>query len=95
MQLKNYVYFAGTDGGAAAICSRERETTKGKFNQRRKGDIERFTCGGNTYPVRNASWHTGRTNADQPANLQTEDPVFAVIAITPTHHHKRRQITER
>jgi len=79
---ENYVYFAGTDGGAAADLFQGTRDDKGKLTNAGKAISNRFTCGGNYISGCGTQvGTTGRTNADQPAKLANGDPVFAVIAI--------------
>ena len=79
---ENYVYFAGTEGGAAADLFQGTRDDKGKLTNAGKAISNRFTCGGNYVSGCGTQvGTTGRTNADQPANLANGDPVFAVIAI--------------
>lgn len=79
---ENYVYFAGSDGGAAADLFKGTRDDKGKLTDKGKAISNRFTCGGNYISGCGTQvGTTGRTNAEQPANLANGDPVFAVIAM--------------
>jgi RHS repeat-associated protein len=78
---ENYVYFAGTDGGAVADLFQGTRDKKGKLNDDGKAISNRFTCGGNYVSGCGTQVGTaGRANSEQPARLANGDPVFAVIA---------------
>jgi RHS repeat-associated protein len=78
---ENYLYFAGTDGEAAADLFQGSRNEKGKLTSDGKRRAERFTgTGRETTGVGTLVGTTGRPDALQPANLANGDPIFAVIA---------------
>jgi RHS repeat-associated protein len=78
---ENYVYFAGTDGGAVADLFKDTRNGNGKLNENGKRVSNFFTCGGDLKGGCGIqSGTTGRPMTDQPADLANGDTVFAVIA---------------
>jgi RHS repeat-associated protein len=78
---ENYLFFAGTDGAAAADLFQGTRDAKGKLTDAGKDVSNSFTCGGNLIAGCGTAVGTaGRAGAKQPANLANGDPVFAVIA---------------
>jgi RHS repeat-associated protein len=78
---ENYLFFAGTDGAAAADLFQGARDAKGKLTNEGKSISNSFTCGGNLVAgCGTAVGTTGRYGSKQPANLANGDPVFAVIA---------------
>jgi RHS repeat-associated protein len=78
---ENYVYFAGTDGGAVADLFQGTRDGKGRLTDAGKLISNRFTCDGRLSGCGTQGGTTGRPNTDQPANLANGDAVFAVIAL--------------
>ena len=78
---ENYLYFAGTDGGAAANLFEGTRDKKGNLTDKGKSISTRFKCGGNYISGCGTQIGTsGRPNSTEPAKLANGDPVFAVIA---------------
>ncbi|HEV2704922.1 MAG TPA: RHS repeat-associated core domain-containing protein, partial [Pyrinomonadaceae bacterium] len=77
---ENYLYFAGTDGTAAADLFQGSRNERGRVTQLGRNRADDFT--GNNEQGRGGSLvgTSGREHTLQPANLANGDPVFAVIA---------------
>jgi RHS repeat-associated protein len=76
---ENYVYFAGTDGTAAADLFQGSREEKGKPSSLGKGRAKAFE-GKNEQRAGGTLVGTTGREINQPANLANGDPVFAVIA---------------
>jgi RHS repeat-associated protein len=77
---QNYLYFAGTDGNAVADLFQGTKNDKGKLTDQGKRVTKFFTCDGYATGCGTQVGTLGRPTANQPANLASGDPVFAVIA---------------
>ena len=77
---ENYLYFAGTNGTAAADLFQGSRDDRGRTTSLGRGRARDFE--GNNEQRRGGTLvgTTGRDHALQPANLANGDPVFAVIA---------------
>jgi hypothetical protein len=77
---ENYLYFAGTDGTAAADLVQGSRDDRGRTTSLGRDRAKQFE--GNNEQRRGGTLvgTTGRDHALQPANLANGDPVFAVIA---------------